>query len=108
MTEMTGWLTEHSCSDDIYISHFMAAISLSYDVIFMSVRIYSLWPALSGGDGEEGEQGPDHVVIVKVMSPPFPLLHLLLVFLVVDVISPMKGVVTSHHTLTAPLQTTSP
>lgn len=45
----------------------------------------SLRPALSRGDGEEGEESPADVVIVKLVSPPLPPLHLLLVSGVVNV-----------------------
>lgn len=48
----------------------------------------SLRPALSGGHGEEGEQGPDHIVVVKLVSPPVSSLHLFLVFPVVNVVTP--------------------
>lgn len=45
----------------------------------------SLRPPLSRGDGEEGEESPADVVIVKLVSPPLPPLHLLLVSGVVNV-----------------------
>lgn len=48
-------------------------------------RRRSLRPPLSRGDGEEGEESPAHVVIVKLVSPPLPPLHLLLVSGVIDV-----------------------
>ena len=30
------------------------------------------WPALSGGHGEEGEEGPQHVVVVELVLLPLP------------------------------------
>lgn len=39
-----------------------------------------LRPALSGGHGEEGQQGPQHVVVMELILLPFsvPRLHLIL------------------------------
>lgn len=52
-----------------------------------SVR-HSLRPSLSSGDCKESEQSPDDVVVVKLVPLPFSSLHLLLVFPVVNVVTP--------------------
>lgn len=47
---------------------------------------YSLGPTLASGDCEQGEQRPDYIVIVKLMSFPLPALHLHLVLLMVHIV----------------------
>lgn len=46
---------------------------------------YSLRPPLSSGDGEECEESPANIVVVKLMSPPLSPLHFLLVSGVINV-----------------------
>lgn len=45
----------------------------------------SLWPALSSGDGEECEESPADIVVVKLVSPPLSPLYFLLVSGVINV-----------------------
>lgn len=47
-----------------------------------------LWPSLAGGDSEEGEQRPEHIVVVKLILLPLPLLCLHLIVLLVDQVFP--------------------
>lgn len=48
---------------------------------------HSLRPPFPCGDGEEGQQGPDDVVVVEFMALPFSAFHLHLVLLVIDIVA---------------------
>lgn len=48
---------------------------------------HSLRPSFPCGDGEEGQQSPDDVVVVEFMALPFPTFHLHLVFLVIHIVA---------------------
>ena len=48
---------------------------------------HSLRPSFPGGDGEEGQQGPDDVVVVEFVALPLPTFHLHLVFLVIHIVA---------------------
>lgn len=48
---------------------------------------HSLRPSFPCGDGEEGQQSPDDVVVVEFMAFPFPAFHLHLVFLVIHIVA---------------------
>lgn len=47
-------------------------------------KVNSLRPTLSSGNGEEGEKGPSHVVVVEVALLPLSLLRLDFVVAFVD------------------------
>lgn len=53
-----------------------------------------LWPALSGGHGEERQKSPEDIIIVELVSLPLPLLHLLPVPPIVNVVAS-----TQHRTI---------
>lgn len=48
---------------------------------------HSLRPPFPCGDREEGQQGPDDVVVVEFMTLPFPALYLHLIFLVIYIVA---------------------
>lgn len=48
---------------------------------------HSLRPSFPRGDGEEGQQSPDDVVVVEFVALPFPTFHLHLVFLVIYIVA---------------------
>lgn len=52
---------------------------------------YSRWPPFARGDGEEREQSPEHVVVVKLVFFPFPGLRLHLIFFIIEVLTPGKN-----------------
>ena len=41
-----------------------------------NLNLYSRGPALSGLNGEQGEHGRGHVVVVELLLPPLPSHHL--------------------------------
>lgn len=53
-----------------------------------------LWPALSCGHSEECKKSPEDIIIMELVSPPLPLLHLLPVSPIVNVVAP-----TQHQTI---------
>lgn len=53
-----------------------------------------LWPALSCGHSKECKKSPEDIIIVELVSPPLPLLHLLPVPAIVNVVAP-----TQHQTI---------
>lgn len=61
--------------------------------------LHSLRPPLSRGDSEEGEQGPSHVVVVKIVLLPLPLLSFNFLSSHVQQVFTPKG--TQMHTHTA-------
>lgn len=56
--------------------------------------MYILWPSLSCGHSEECQESPEDVIVVKLMSLPLPLLHLLPVPPIVNVVAS-----TQHKTM---------
>lgn len=48
-------------------------------------------PPFSRGDREQGQQGPEHVVIVKVVFLPLPWLGFHFFLLVIQILAPGKG-----------------
>lgn len=55
-----------------------------------TTRVYSHRPTLSCGNGEESEESPQHVVIVKIVLFPFTCLGFHLVSVVIQKLTPDK------------------
>lgn len=49
---------------------------------------HSHWPALAGGDGEEREERPENVVVVKVVLLPLPGLGCYIILVIVQKMTP--------------------
>lgn len=48
------------------------------------------WPALSGGDGEERQEGPENIIIVELVLLPFSGLSCHIILVVVQKMTPER------------------
>lgn len=58
--------------------------------VCVCARAHSLRPPFSSGDGEESEQGPSHVVVVKIVLLPLTLLRSNLIPVIHEKLAPAR------------------